>query len=360
MESTESQNALPTAPLTRKEDLLQAVDEMLACHADWQAKTDKPFVTKQLERIIDEVVTLFSYGDIPGDLRTLTIAVLSMAPHWDAWKAVADDNHQSPGLEFWTAFAAAQSARQATTARPERRLEPVKELSSYSPPTGPAQICRMYGWFDANGQPEYWKVRDEMDHPGKWSYDLYPDKWMPPHEKATKQKEAEQFAIVERVRQARAARLEASNRVAKESYEALHALPGMTLTQIAMMKKVGIAEAADELQRLGLSPLPMTVNAHSMDGVMQEKPAVGPLGPSADDMALAYQAPAAIVDPEAALQTVEDQILFYAKQGYSNAEVAEMVNSPELPVSTQKVAAIVRHRGGEKESWRAPLLATST
>jgi hypothetical protein len=45
-------------------------------------------------------------------------------------------------------------------------LESIKSLAE-TQKVSPLQICRIYGWIDASGRPETWKVEEELAEPGK-------------------------------------------------------------------------------------------------------------------------------------------------------------------------------------------------
>ena len=282
---------------------------------------------------------------------------MQLAPAWDRWRAIADVNHPAPGPDFWAFVNKLRLARKDTIKTRTRRLESVKELKSLSTPVGDEQICKMYGWIDAEGQPEYWKIAEEIEKPGKWSYDLYPDRWMPPHEKARAAEIQRQFEAAERQRLDRQARIEAATRVAKETYQELSAQPGITLTQIARMKRVTIDEAAEEIQKIGLPlpPLRMDLNSIQAPSDLREpdrppappSPSLLPPGslvdekweenPPLSDADLAEQA--AIV--QAASTSIEEQIRTLAGQGYTNREIAAMVSTPEKQVNVQYVSTVV-------------------
>jgi hypothetical protein len=223
----------------RRSHLLLVTNSLLDTWQKWANNPDLKYVTVTFEEAVEAVVLLFSEGTIPGDLRRLTALVGDMEKHWEAWKkrAVSNPNKfQHPDTNFWAALEAISQHLVDLKRPPAKRLEPVAKLRAL-PGMTDHQICRTYGWFDANGNPELWKVEEEETDPGKHSYKL--EGWLPPHERERVRIERAQAAAVDRAKEQRMAKIKQLTRPpAPEPIEDLLKLSGMSGKQICQMKHI--------------------------------------------------------------------------------------------------------------------------
>jgi hypothetical protein len=213
-------------------------DHLLDVWQKWATNADLKFITRSFEDAVEDCVLLFEEGTIPGDLRRLTGLVSELKTHWEAWKKRASVNpqrNQHPGANFWAVLEAMSTQRQVMKRPPPKRLEPVAKLKAL-PGMTDMQICRMYGFFDANGAPELFKVDEEEKEAGKHSYNI--PGWLPPHERKRVEAERAQAATVDRVKEQRMAKIRQLTRPpAKESIEELLALQ-VSGKQICQMKQI--------------------------------------------------------------------------------------------------------------------------
>ena len=166
----------------RRGHLLLVINNLLEVWQKWANNPDLKYVTVSFEEAVEGVILLFSEGTIPGDLRRLTQLVGEMEKQWSLWKARALSNpnrFQHPDTNFWATLENISQHLVDLKRPPPKRLEAVAKLRAM-PGMTDHQICRIYGWYDANGNPELWKAEEEEADPGKHSYKL--EGWLPPHE----------------------------------------------------------------------------------------------------------------------------------------------------------------------------------
>jgi len=223
----------------RRDYLLLLTDQLLEAWDKWSNNPDLKYITRGFEEAVDNTILLFSEGTIPGDLRRMTQLVLQMQEHWEAWKRRAESNpdkNRHPTSSFWAQLEAIAQLRQELKRPPSKRLEPVAKLRAL-PGMTDNQICRTYGWFDANGAPELWKIDEEETDPGKHSYKI--EGWLPPHERERVKTIKAQSAAIERANEQRTAKIKALTRPpAKESIEDLLRLDDMSGKQLCGMKQI--------------------------------------------------------------------------------------------------------------------------
>jgi hypothetical protein len=221
----------------RRGNLLLVVNDLLATWQKWTANQDLKYITLTFETAVEDTILVFSEGTIPGDLRRLTALIGDLKKHWETWKVRAAGNpnrFQHPGTDFWAVLEAITQHLADLKRPPPKRLEAVSKLRAL-PGMTDNQICRTYGWYDSNGNPELWKIDEEEADPGKHSYKC--EGWLPPHERERQRIEAAQAAAVDRAKEQRLAKIKALTRPpAPEPIEDLLKLPGISGKQICTMK----------------------------------------------------------------------------------------------------------------------------
>ena len=234
----------------RATHLLAVVDNVLTKRREW-IESDSPYVTEDVETAVDELVEVFSGGMVPGNCRAIEEQVGQLGRFWRVWKdevAATGLTTILPSNDFWKAIERVAELREAAKPRPKRRLETIQDLAVVQ--KVPAyQICDIYGWMDENGQPESWKIAEELATPGKHTG---PESgWVDPGEKKRLEAEQKRAAIVARLAAKQAAKIERANRKAPESLEDLVG-QGVPIYQIADILKTTEAAVLAECDRLGI------------------------------------------------------------------------------------------------------------
>ena len=234
----------------RATHLLAVIDHVLARRRDW-IESDAPYVTEDVETAVDELVEVFSGGTIPGSCRAIEGQVSQLGRYWRDWKdqvAATGLSTILPSNDFWKAIERVAELREAAKPRPKRRLETIQDLAVVQ--KVPAyQICDIYGWMDENGQPESWKIAEELAEPGKHTG---PESgWVDPGEKKRLEGERKRAAIVARLAAKQDAKIARANLKAPESLEELVGTD-VPLHQIADILKTTEAAVLAECDRLGL------------------------------------------------------------------------------------------------------------
>lgn len=157
----------------RREFLFRSIDEATRQHQLW-VDSDAPYLTAELETAFDNAAADLTTGDIPATCREMCQLATTFAAQWQSWKesATADSRLKfgdvssplSPGNAFWKAWEELVNSRIEATPAPPVRLESVKLLREQK--VSDNQICEIYGWKNADGRYETWKVQEELDHPG--------------------------------------------------------------------------------------------------------------------------------------------------------------------------------------------------
>lgn len=327
--------------MERKEELLLVTDNMLAAWKRWMEAPDLKFITRALEEAIDDAILLWSEGSLPAELRAMASDVEQLGRHWDEWKTRAGGNPQRypvPEPPFWQVLERIMATRTELARPPRRRLEPVAKLRAM-PGMRDLQICDMYGFFDATGQPEFHKLDDEERDPGCHSYKI--EGWMPPLERRAAEERAKRDAILARakeVRSAKVARMQAPP--AKETIEELLALPGMSGKQVCDLKHIEREQLEVYCRENGLAmPAWEPTAANALSSVYDvipegEKPATAFANPKEPEET---PAPAA-GEP----LTIEQQVVLYSQANMPPAEIAEALNTPDNPLDAKAVVAIVK------------------
>lgn len=239
---------------SRTDHLFLVLDNLLQENTEW---ADGPENTLSAEsglwQAIEETIELFGSGDIPGPLRGIEKTISSLRTHWEEYQQKLDENFDPnllPTNAFWKILEMLGKQKEQATPKPKQVLESVKTLTEQK--VSPAQIARIYGWVDARGAPETWKVQEEISNPGTHVNADY----MPPREKQRLEEEARQEDVVRKLRDRIARKQALASQVAAETLEQLVG-QGISLKQIATMKRLTVAEVMGEIKRLGLEMPPL-------------------------------------------------------------------------------------------------------
>lgn len=231
----------------REKALLLVVDELLQAHQQW-SDSDVASMTVQLADAVDDTIELFAHGDIPASCRELEKTVAELSRHWERYKdeaAHSGDPAILPEQPFWRSIALLGSQRRDAEPRRAKKLESVAELNAQKVPH--RQIAKIYGWIDRDGNPETWKVEEELAKPGTHVTDGF----VPPWERRRAEAERKQREILARVHQRVENKVKALTRKAPESFEELLAQK-VPARQIARMKKCTVEEVLAKAKEMGV------------------------------------------------------------------------------------------------------------
>lgn len=365
----------------RRRHLFLVVDNLLEKQAEWIESPGTVLEeASEFWLAIDDAVEVFSQGDIPADCRLLDRAMTALAPVWNefaAGRAANPSMFRVPSERLWRLLKEIEKCREAATPKRGFALETIQEMLDQR--LGYAQMARMHGWYEVDGSPQIWKVKEEIAQPGKWRG---PD-FIPPLQLAAERRDRELRERLDRLESERAAKVARASKAAPESIEAL-IVQGLSLRQICDMKRcqpAAVFEAADNagLQRPPYSypdvrtaraPAEPDINEatnRALDAEAQRPtrprvqegadgtpvidgntppttpkrrgrpPKVQPAPPPAPK---AQPTASAEDDEPAAIgvdEMLEQEIAFYASQGMDEAAIASAVRQPGRSVDPQMI-----------------------
>lgn len=176
--------------MSRKSDILAAVDRLKRAHDDWESDDQSPLQpTAELERVINGTIKTCESGDVPYECRELVRAVDLMGAEWRKYESGQRTKDYRPLPAFWESLRGVWKARAGTHRPKPRRPEPVIVLISQK--VSYQQIAqRIYGWFnpeterfegplvDDRGNPDIELIHREAAAPGS----VVPKDWIHPSE----------------------------------------------------------------------------------------------------------------------------------------------------------------------------------
>jgi hypothetical protein len=362
----------------RTTELLSIVSAATSARTQW-INSDSTYVTEVFESEIEELITGFRQGDIPAPTRKILEQVARLKIHWEEWQDRAmrtGDATELPGNDFWLVMDEIENSHQRIMDPPKRKpLETIAELEKQE--VSDYQICLIYEWMDAQGTPEYWKLKEERDEPGKHINDDFVD----PAVTQRELRKREQGHITAERNAKLKAKLEASNRESPETVEELIE-QGITARQISLMKNIPVIEInkiADDAglehpavdyphvnQLRGLHDSePDDVHKRILDAMTPGNPDVGgePVVPPAEAYVAAElvdnfgesesnlgdthsgQLAATMLeeaDGESVEIGLEANIIMLHHSGEKNGAIAEELSTDDHPVSIQRVNGVLR------------------
>lgn len=161
---------------TRLNEILNAVDHMLAVHDAWENDPKSPDVPSQaLEEAILWAIEACTHGDIPANCRELcVVAMPRLAFEWEQYANGVERSRRpdgTPTARFWATFKAVVMARAGATSYIPKTIEPVKELLRQG--VGHDQIAREIWGYNGKGpflradqSIDHVKILEEADKPG--------------------------------------------------------------------------------------------------------------------------------------------------------------------------------------------------
>ena len=332
----------------RRAGLRAVLATLLEIWHRWRENSEVKFFTDAFQTATERTISVFSAGDIPGEMRNLFARVDTLREQFDVWvksNALSDTKNPTPGNGFWAALEAIE--RELTTvaskSAPRRNLETIATLQKQNVPD--QQICKIYGFTDTglpNGIPILSMLAEEIAKPGTHTG----PNWLPPHERRRHAEEqARQQAISEAIRQCEV-KAAAANRDAPESIEELLLLPGISGKQIARLKKISKDEFLAYCDQNGLLPPAWeSPSANAIDGTFDkfqddaQANAKAPATPAAVPPVPATPPPSA---EDIAAMGTDEQIVTYHRAGFSTDEIVQEISIETAPLSPQKVRAVIK------------------
>ena len=356
----------------RTTELLFLVSAATNARTQW-IESDSTYITDIFESEITELIDGFREGDIPAPARPILEQVARLKIHWDEWQDRAmrtGDATELPGNDFWLVMDEIENSHQRILDPPKRKpLETIEELDKQQ--VSDNQICLIYEWLDAQGAPEYWKLKEERDKPGTHINADFVD---PAVAQREHRKREQEHVTAERNAKLKA-KLNESNREAPETVEELIA-QGITARQISLMKNIPVIEINRMADEAGLDrpavdyphvnqlrgihdSEPDDVNQRILDAMTPDNPDVGgdPIvppaeiysaadlmdnfGESADNLGGTVEPVAEVPDIDAGFG-LEGSIIKLHKGGLKNGAIADNLSTDDHPVSIQRVNGVLR------------------
>jgi len=357
----------------RSQELLVIVSNTIGARTGW-INSDSAYITEAFEGAITELVESFRDGDIPAITRTHLEQVARLKLFWEEWqdRAIETGNpNELPTSEFWSVMDEIEATYNDIYDPPKgRKMETLEELEKQE--CTDHQICTIYGWLeDSTGGPQYWKLTEERESPGKHLNASFAN----PAEVQREERKLE----AEQARSERNRKLEdklaAANTEAPETVEEL-AAQGITARQISLMKNIPVIEINRICDEAGVErPAADYPHVNQMRGVHDPEPnsiqqrildamTVDPVNGEeytpapaeaytagelldnygAEDGEPAEQETEAIasdwsVDPAA---SVDSNVIQLHQSGLKNGMIAEALSSEDHPVSIQRVNGVLR------------------
>mgnify|MGYP006348146317 FL=1 len=184
----------------RREEILAAVDDLLATHDEWENDPLAPSVPSvAFESAINGAITICAHGDIPGDCRQLIRAMEDLSVQWIAYEDGSMEPTGLPKRSFWNAMAEVVRHRQESKHDERPKLESVKILKGQN--VTDAQIATIYSanvmtnrgpkrvgpFHDSRGVVLSHLIRQEAEQPGS----VIPPDWIHPDRQAEMDKVTE-------------------------------------------------------------------------------------------------------------------------------------------------------------------------
>ncbi len=323
---------------TRTDEILQAVDQLLAVHDAWEADETAPVQpTEAFENAIIAAIETGDNGDIPAQCREVCQALARLRVEWDAYATgLARTADLRPVGRFWGAFRNLINCRAGATPHVPKQPEPVyllleQRVSDY-------QIAfHIWGhggkgpFVTPSGQPDTQKIREEAKEPGK-----YTANWVHPEELRRAQ---HQQGELKRRLSAVSTREEVPQTIEKASVEEM-LREGQYPDVIAKVKNVSLEDVLSAARRAGITPSERP-NLASMRA--PQEPGSSPQAERAaspDDATIDDDEDE--LDDDEPSQSVEEVILELNDGTRGNAEIKAALAERGFDVTVQKISAVIR------------------
>lgn len=331
--------------MSRITEILQAVDQLLKVHDDWEADDTAPVQpTEAFEQAIITAIETGDNGDVPAQCREICQALARLRVEWDAYAAghARTADHRPIG-RFWGAFRNLINCRAGAETYTPKQPEPVwmliEQKVTYHQIAFHIWGHRGQGPFiTASGQPDIEKILDEAKNPGKWTKDwIHPDQLaIANHRQGELKRRLSAVSVREDVPQT----------VEKASIEDM-LREGQYPDVIARVKHTTLEEVMAVAKKHGLTP-------NERPNLAAMRAPQEPSLPGADAIERAASSDDEIDDsddeeldldnePEAAGQSLESVILALNDGTRGNAEIrAALAERGFDGVSSQKITAVIR------------------
>ena len=364
----------------RRKHLFDVTDSASEAHSEW-SESDIPYITDPFQSAVDDMVEVFSTGDIPADCRALNKEVEALTDLWKAWKTAAEvsgDTNTMPSQDFWLAMERVAAARVQAVPKQPVKLETIEQLDKQG--VSDRQICVMYEWVLTDGSPDFDKLREERKDPGTHTGEDF----VPPQERRRLERQSSQDAAVARARRRREKKLEKMSAEAPESLEQLVA-EGVSAEQIAIMRNCTVeqvfAECDEEsLQRpeshyapaqteRGIHGPPINeATDRAMDADVAKRRELSKQGLTEMEeyskpkptRPAPWQKKTDEIPGDGPIMTLEQHIVVLYQEGMKPGKIAKTLTTEEETISKQKVNSVIQRYNKEPEVFAATGTKTET
>lgn len=325
----------------RRDHLLLVTDHLLTVQREW-VQSDTPYITEAVETAVDDAIDLWAHGPLPGDCRVLAGYFDRLAERWSEWRAIAainPDANPVPKQSFWKVLEMIAEEREAKQPQGRKTLESVATLTAQKVPD--RQICKIYGWLDAKGNAELWKLEEERLKPGTHVNADY----VAPHERARLAAEEARRTSIERIREQQERKVKNLTEPAPESLEDL-VRQGLTSKQIARMRKTTVKQVEADCRAAGLDVPPEKYDLQAavpLDRAPTE--AEERIDAARQARRDASEGDANDGDPDdspGGAMTLEQEIVWHHSQGMAPADIAKNVSGGDQKITVAKVRAVLK------------------
>ncbi len=226
----------------RRTHLLDIISNAAKAHRVWVEQGDSTMVPEdeiyqRFQEVADQSRVINRHRAEP-----LEQLILAFAPHWQAFVSAQQINADAtmlPSQNLWAAWEQLNGQEIAARTPKLKRIEPIADLKAQKVPDW--QICKIYGFEDDAGQPDFLKLQEEVETPGKHTGPG--TGWVAPVNRQLaaqiRQMEVETDALNRR----RTAKVAAATTPAPESIESLVSGPSpVSASQIARMKRMSVEQ----------------------------------------------------------------------------------------------------------------------
>lgn len=237
----------------RRVHLLAMVTNTAKAHKEWVEHGDAALLPEddlyqRFQELADQSRVIFAPR--AEDLEKL---ILAFAPHWSAFvtsQQTTADITMLPGPELWEAWENLHRHTLLQTMPRLKRIESIKQLLEEKVPR--RQMCMIYGFTQPDGSPDFEKLEEEIETPGKHTG----QGWVAPVNRELAAKIQQLEIEAESVSRKRQAKIAAAVTPAKESIESLVA-SGVSARQVAQMKRTSVDYVSEYCRQHGLPQPPL-------------------------------------------------------------------------------------------------------
>lgn len=329
---------------TTRKEAVTLVQSTLATIALWES-ADSPninwrgSVTKQMSESVElalkRMFQLCASTDVDDDAKEVIMAIDRVHAEFDAFEQA---QLSSPESVHPTGTPELRSAiRVLASVLPERHYrlpEEIRDLMDSG--VNDEQICRIYGFQNEDGVPDYGKLSQEKRKPGT-HFD--PETWVHPTEKRRQNEINELWRVRTPAKIETYETTQSERRLASETLQELIE-QGVDADQIALMKGITVQDVEAYAMQNGLPMGGRTMRNRT---------------PAADEKAkadLAQRRAELIPKSHPEVSDMEDRILACAIDKMKPVEIAEALQMDYPDLSWQKVSAIIRllEKEGQQET----------